>query len=40
METYWGIPYEDVGFRKFWRFIWQRRAELLRYLRWADGMRR
>lgn len=35
METYWGFHAEQIGFIDFWRFAWQRRADLLRYLRWA-----
>ncbi len=40
IETYWGIPAETVGCREFWSFLWARRADLLRYLRWAAAMRR
>ncbi|MGB9604830.1 MAG: hypothetical protein ACP5U2_14945 [Bryobacteraceae bacterium] len=39
IETYWGIPADSLGFREFWRFLWRRRADLLRYLRWAARMR-
>jgi hypothetical protein len=35
METYWGFHAEEIGFGEFWRFAWQRRADLWRYLRWA-----
>ena len=35
METYWGLHAEQIGFADFWRFVWQRRADLWRYLRWA-----
>jgi len=35
METYWGFHAEQIGFTDFWRFAWQRRADLWRYLRWA-----
>jgi len=35
METYWGLPADSVRFADFWRFVWQRRADLWRYLRWA-----
>ncbi len=38
METYWGTPAEQIGFGDFWRFVWQRRADLARLLRWADRM--
>jgi hypothetical protein len=35
METYWGFHAEQIGFTDFWRFAWQRRADLWRYLQWA-----
>ena len=38
METYWGIPADSIGFGDFWRFIWQHRSELLRFLEWAARM--
>jgi hypothetical protein len=38
METYWGIPTEEIGFHQFWRFAWQRRADLARFLKWAGRM--
>lgn len=37
METYWGLHAEEIGFTGFWRFAWRRRADLLRYLRWAQS---
>ena len=37
METYWGLHADQIGFTDFWRFAWQRRADLWRYLRWASG---
>ena len=40
IETYWGTHAEDIGFREFWKFSWQHRGELLRFLAWAKGMRR
>jgi hypothetical protein len=39
METYWGIPAGQIGFGDFWRFIWQHRQELARFLAWAARMR-
>jgi hypothetical protein len=36
METYWGFHADKIGFTDFWRFAWQRRADLWRYLQWAD----
>lgn len=40
METYWGVPAESIGFATFWRFSWEHRRELLRFLRWAARMGR
>jgi hypothetical protein len=40
METYWGTHAEQVTFLEFWRFVWTRRGDLLRYLRWAGRMDR
>ena len=39
IETYWGIEAEYIGPREFWRFVWTRRKDLFRFLRWADAMR-
>ena len=38
METYWGTPAEQIGFKEFWRFVWQRRDDLARFLKWAERM--
>jgi hypothetical protein len=38
IETYWGLDAEHIGFRDFLRFVLAHRADLLRYLRWADFM--
>jgi hypothetical protein len=38
IETYWGIDASRIGFSQFWRFSWTHRAELLRFLRWAERM--
>jgi hypothetical protein len=38
METYWGTPAGEIRFQDFWRFAWQHRSELLRFLRWAERM--
>jgi hypothetical protein len=38
METYWGIPADEIHFNQFWRFLWERRGDLMRFLRWADRM--
>ncbi len=39
METYWGVPANDIGFAGFWRFLWTHRRDLLRFLAWAGRMR-
>ena len=39
METYWGIPADEIGFRDFWKFTWQHRSDLLRYAGWAVKQR-
>lgn len=39
IETYWGLHADDITFRQFWWFVWQRRGDLLRYVRWAERMR-
>jgi hypothetical protein len=38
METYWGVPADTIGFGDFWRFLWQHRRDLLRFLAWAERM--
>ena len=40
IETYSGLHAEKITFDDFWRFTWQQRRELFRYLRWAAKMRR
>jgi hypothetical protein len=40
IETYAGLHAERIGFREFWSFTWRQRHELLRYLRWAERMRK
>lgn len=40
IETYWGLDAERITASEFFRFIWQRRQDLLRFLRWAAAMRR
>jgi len=39
IETYWGLHAEQIGFKEFWRFVWERRADLLRFLHWTDRQR-
>ena len=38
IETYWGLHAEAIDFNQFWRFVWSRRRDLLRFLRWAERM--
>jgi len=38
IETYSGLHADRISFREFWKFTWQNRRELLRFLRWADRM--
>ncbi len=38
METYWGIPADEIDFGEFWRFIFEHRSDLMRFLRWAERM--
>lgn len=40
IETYWGLHAERIGFTEFWRFAWERRRDLLRFLGWAARMSR
>ena len=40
IETYSGLHAERIGFAKFWSFAWRERRNLLRYLRWAEHMRK
>jgi hypothetical protein len=39
METFWGTPAEEIGFKEFWTFLWQRRRDLIRFLGWVERMR-
>lgn len=38
LETYWGTPAHEIGPAEFWRFVWQHRRDLARFLRWAERM--
>jgi hypothetical protein len=35
IETYWGIPAESITAGDFWQFLWQRKADLFRFVLWA-----
>ncbi len=39
IETYWGLHADNIGFAEFWAFVWTRRSELYRFLKWAERMR-
>jgi hypothetical protein len=39
METYWGVHASEIGFRQFWRLLWDGRSDFLRFLQWAERMR-
>lgn len=36
IETYSGIHAQNIGFSTFWKFVWRRRTDLARYLKWAE----
>jgi hypothetical protein len=38
IETYWGLEADRISSREFWRFLWQHRSEVIRFLRWARRM--
>jgi hypothetical protein len=38
METYWGVSAGTIQFADFWRFVWQHRRDLYRFLAWARRM--
>lgn len=38
IETFSGMPAEEIGFSEFWRIVWQRRRDLIRYLAWVERM--
>ena len=40
METYWGIHADEINQRQFLKFVWERKQELWRFLRWSSEMRR
>lgn len=39
VETYSGLPADQVGCRQFLRFAWRQRRELAHFLRWTAEMR-
>ena len=40
IETFSGIPADQVTFGVFWRFLWNERQGVWRFLRWGADMRR
>ena len=40
IETYWGLHADEITAAQFCTFVWRQRRDLLRYLRWADRMRK
>ena len=40
IETYSGIPAEEVTCALFWRFLWQERRAIGRFLRWGADMKK
>ena len=38
IETYWGLHAGRISPVEFRQFVWQRRHDLLRFLRWAGRM--
>jgi hypothetical protein len=39
IETYSGLHAEQITFMSFWRFTWQERESLKRFLRWGAEMK-
>jgi hypothetical protein len=35
METFWGIPADEITCSLFWSLLWRNRRDVLRYLRWV-----
>ena len=40
IETYWGIPANELNRTSFLRFVWRKKGLLTDYLRWSARMRR
>ncbi len=38
IETYWGVQLERAGLLDFLHFVWARRREMFRFLRWTGRM--
>ena len=35
IETYSGVPADQISFSSFWKFVWRERRSLRRYLSWV-----
>ena len=40
IETYSGIPAEQVTFGVFWKFLWRERHSLREFLKWGARMKK
>ena len=38
IETYCGLDADHITVGDFWRFTWNNRHDLIRFLRWAEKM--
>ncbi len=39
IETYSGIPAEQITFGVFWKFLWREREQLREFMRWGARMK-
>ena len=39
IETYSGMPADQISFAAFWKFVWRERRSLWRYLSWVNRYR-
>jgi len=39
LETYWGVPAEEIDFKEFCRLSWGLRHDLGRFLSWSERIR-
>lgn len=40
IETYSGMKAETIGAPQFWRFVWQEKGSLLRFLAWTSEVQK
>jgi hypothetical protein len=38
IETYSGLEAHNIGARDFFRFVWQEKGELIRFLHWTSQL--